>query len=61
MKKSTGNYMKVSFYKAKVCSDFNLGSYSLKLDFGKQSHETEKIAAKDIELGGKVKLIIIIQ
>ena len=54
MKKSSGNYIKVTIYRAKICSDSNISSYSLKLDFCKQSCETDKISGKDIELGGKV-------
>lgn len=55
MKKSNGNYIKVTIYKAKICPDCNISSYSLKLDFLKQSFETEKISTKDVDFGGKVK------
>ncbi len=55
MKKSNGNYIKVTIYKAKLCSDSNISSYSLKMDFLKQSCETEKITTKDVDFGGKVK------
>jgi hypothetical protein len=55
MKKSTGNYLKVTIYKAKILSESMINSYTLKMDFCKQSCETDKIPAKDFEMGGKVK------
>lgn len=54
MIKSNVNYIKVTIYKAKLCSDNNLSSYSLKLDFDKQTYETDKIANREIDFGGKV-------
>ncbi len=55
MKKSNGNYMKVTIYKTRICSETTISNYSLKMDFCKQSCETEKITVKDFEMGGKVK------
>lgn len=47
--------MKVTIYKAKVVSEGNFSNYSLKMEFCKQTNETEKITGKDFEMGGKVK------
>lgn len=53
MKKTNGNYIKVSLYRAKIYSEININSYTLKLDFGKNSIETDKITSRDVDLGGK--------
>jgi hypothetical protein len=55
MKKSNGNYIKLTIYKAKICSESSVNSYSLKMDFCGQSSETEKISTRDVDFGGKVK------
>ena len=60
MRKSNGNYIKLTLYKAKICSDSNVNAYSLKLDFCKQICETDKIMGKEIEFGGKVIILIIL-
>lgn len=54
MKSSNGNYLKVTLYKVKICSDITLSPYSLKFEFLKQSTETEKISLRDVDFGGKV-------
>ncbi len=54
MKKTNGNYIKVTIYKSKVCSDCTMSNYSLRMDFCKQSYETDKISTKDFDMGGKV-------
>ena len=56
MKKSNGNYIKTTIYKARICSESSITSYSLKLEFGKQTCESDKISGKEAELGGKVKI-----
>ncbi len=51
---NNGNYIKVTLYKVKVCSDVNLSAFTLKMEFSKQSQESEKIQTREMELGGKV-------
>jgi hypothetical protein len=51
MKKSNSNYVRLTILKIKLCGDHNLGSYSLKIDFCKQTNETDKLTAKEIDLG----------
>ena len=59
MKKS-GNYIKITIHKIKISSGIHIGTYNLKLSFGKQSCETDKFSVKEVDYGGKVKIIIII-
>jgi hypothetical protein len=54
MIKTNVNYIKITIHKAKICSDNNLSSFSLKIDFEKQTYETDKIANREIDFGGKV-------
>jgi hypothetical protein len=54
MNKSNGNYIKVTLYKAKICSDANLSAFTLKMEFSKQSQESEKIITREMDLGAKV-------
>lgn len=58
MKKS-GNYIKITLHKIKICSDTHISAYNLKLSFGKQSSETDKFSVKEVDYGGKVNIIII--
>jgi hypothetical protein len=51
MKKTNGNYVRLTILKIKLCNDQNLSSYSLKVDFCKQSNETDKLTGKEIDLG----------
>jgi hypothetical protein len=53
MKKS-GNYIKITLHRIKVCADIQVSSYNLKISFGKQTHETDKITMKEVDYGGKV-------
>lgn len=54
MLKSNGNYIKITLYKIKICSETNIKSFTIKMDLGKQSQETEKIQNREVDLGGKV-------
>lgn len=54
--KKTGNYIKITLHRIKICSDINLSTYNLKITFGKQSCETEKICMKEVDYGGKVRI-----
>jgi hypothetical protein len=53
MKKS-GNYIKITLHRIKICSDIQVNTYNLKISFGKQSYETDKICMKEVDYGGKV-------
>ncbi len=57
MKKS-GNYIKITLHKIKICSENHINAYNLKISFGKQSSETDKFSAKEVDYGGKVKIVI---
>ncbi len=54
MQKLNGNYIKVTLYKAKICSEANLNSFILKMDCNKQSLESEKVQGREADLGAKV-------
>jgi hypothetical protein len=54
MNKANGNYIKFSIYKVKICSETPLNAFNLKMDFCKQTYETDKISSKEADLGGKV-------
>ncbi len=58
MHRSNVNYIKLTLYKAKVCSEVSLNAFTLKMDFSKQSLESEKIQGRDVDLGGKVHIIL---
>ena len=53
MHKSNGNYIKITLYKVKICAE-NIKTFTIKMDLGKQTQETEKIQNREVDLGGKV-------
>jgi hypothetical protein len=56
MKKNNSNYIRLTILKIKQCSEQNLSSYSLKIDFCKQTNETDKLSAKELDLGKVIYL-----
>ena len=50
MKRNFSNYIKANLIRIKIPNDSNLNSIVIKMEFGKQIQETEKLQAKELEL-----------
>jgi hypothetical protein len=56
MKRNSSNYIRANLIKIKIPHDLNISSIVLKMELGKQWHETEKISSKEGDLS-KVNIV----
>jgi hypothetical protein len=57
--KNANNYLKVTLIKIKIPNEVDISSFNLKMEFAKQTQETEKFTSKEADIN-KVRIYIII-
>jgi hypothetical protein len=50
MKNNSNDYLRITILKIKVSSESTVNNFTIKLEYDKQTQETDKIAGREIDL-----------